>query len=292
MKILISADIEGVAGVFSLEQTRPGNPEYERARRGMTEEANAAIRGAFAGGATQVLVNDSHGSFRNLLVDALDPRAQYVLGKPRYLGMMAGLEQNCHGVMLLGYHSQAQGRGVLAHTMNSFAFARVEINGQALGEAGLYGALAGEMGVPVLFGSGDDQFIAENKARFAGAQWVQTKLAYGHSSGISLSPAEAQAAIAEAAERAVRDAGELTGMTSPVRSTLQVQDAAVEVLPFRIDAPLTCQLTTQGPAFADLFCTLPFVSRTDGVTVTFTADSMQYVIRILNSLGAMSFMLR
>jgi D-amino peptidase len=292
MKILISADIEGVAGVFSLEQTRPGNAEYERARRWMTEEANAAIRGAFAGGATEVLVNDSHGSFRNLLVDVLDPRAQYVLGKPRHLGMMAGLEQICHGVMLLGYHSQAQGRGVLAHTINSFAFARVEINGQALGEAGLYGALAGEMGVPVLFGSGDDQFIAENRARFAGAQWVQTKLAYGHSSGVSRSSAEAQAMIAEAAERAVRDVGELTGMTSPVRSTLQAQDAAVEVLPYRIDAPLTCQLTTQGPAFADLFCTLPFLTRTDGVTVTFAADSMQHVVRILNSLGAMSFMLR
>ncbi len=292
MKILISADIEGVAGVFHAEQTRPGNGEYERARRWMTEEANAAIRGAFAGGATDVLVNDSHGSFRNLLVDALDPRARYVLGKPRYLGMMAGLEQQCHGVMLLGYHSQAQGHGVLAHTINSFAFARVEINGQALGEAGLYGALAGEMGVPVLFGSGDDQFIAENKPHFACAQWVQTKLAYGHSSGLSLSPAEAQADIAEASERAVRDLGESTGMTAPVRSTLQAQDDCVDFQPFCIAAPISCQLTTQGPAFADLFCTLPMLVRTDGVTVQFVADSMQQTIRILNSLAAMSFMLR
>ena len=136
----------------------------------MTEEANAAIRGAFEGGATEVIVNDSHGSFRNLIVDALNPRAQYFLGKPRYLGMMAGLETGCDAVMMLGYHSQAQGRGVLAHTINSFAVARVEINGEPFGEAGLYGGLANEMGVPVIFGSGDDQFIAENKHRFPDAQ--------------------------------------------------------------------------------------------------------------------------
>lgn len=111
MKILISVDIEGVAGVFSLEQTRAGNAEYERARRLMTEEANAAIRGAFAAGATEVLVNDSHGHFRNLLPDLLDPRAKAVQGKPRYLGMMSGLEQGCKAVLMIGYHSRAQGRG-------------------------------------------------------------------------------------------------------------------------------------------------------------------------------------
>ncbi len=85
MKILISTDIEGVAGVFHAEQTRPGNGEYERARVWMTGEANAAVEGAFEAGATEVLVNDSHGGFRNLLPDQIDPRAQLVLGKPRYL---------------------------------------------------------------------------------------------------------------------------------------------------------------------------------------------------------------
>ena len=112
MRILISVDIEGVAGVFHSEQTRAGNTEYERARRLMTEEANAAIRGAFAGGATTVLVNDSHGGFRNLLPDLLDPRAQVVLGKPRVLGMMGGLEQGCDGVFMVGYHARSQSRGV------------------------------------------------------------------------------------------------------------------------------------------------------------------------------------
>ncbi len=277
MKILISADIEGVAGVFNPEQTRPGNNEYERARRWMTEEANAAIRGAFEGGATEVLVNDSHGSFRNLIVDALHPRARYILGKPRYLGMMAGLEFGCDGVMMLGYHSQAQGRGVLAHTINSFAFARVEINGEPLGEAGLYGGLAKEMGVPVIFGSGDDQFIAENKPSFPHAQWVQTKVAQGYSSGISLSLEASQVAIAQAAELAVSALGQ--------RSSALIPDK-------KHPSALTCRLMTQGPAFADLFCTLPELVRLDGVSLEFVAPTMAHVIRMLNSMAAMSFMLR
>lgn len=271
MKILISVDIEGVAGVFSLEQTRAGNAEYERARRLMTEEANAAIRGAFAAGATEVLVNDSHGHFRNLLPDLLDPRAKAVQGKPRYLGMMSGLEQGCKAVLMIGYHSRAQGRGILAHTINSFAFAKVQVNGQVLGEAGLYGALAGELGVPVVMGSGDNVFIEENTPHFPDALWAQTKIAYGHSSGVSLSPEESRALIEDCARRALQ---------------------RNEPKPFVIAAPMLCQLTTQGPAVADMFCTLPFLRRVDGVNLEFDSPTLQDLIRILNSLAAMSFMLR
>ncbi len=112
MKILISTDIEGVAGVYHAEQTRAGNGEYERARRLMTEEANAAIAGAFEGGASEVFVNDSHGGFRNLLPDQLDARAQVVQGKPRYLSMVAGVEEpGMAAVCMIGYHSRAHGRG-------------------------------------------------------------------------------------------------------------------------------------------------------------------------------------
>src|SRR5690606_4532215 len=191
MKILISTDIEGVAGVFHAEQTRPGNGEYERARVWMTGEANAAIEGAFDGGADEVLVNDSHGGFRNLLPDALDARARVVLGKPSYLGMRGGLEEACEANCLVGYHARSQARGILAHTINSFAYARVFINGVELGEAGLYGALAGELGVPVIMASGDDVFIEETRPLFPGARWVQTKVAHGQGSGVSLSPAAA-----------------------------------------------------------------------------------------------------
>ncbi|WP_144638768.1 M55 family metallopeptidase [Bordetella genomosp. 13] len=276
MKILISTDIEGVAGVFHAEQIRAGNGEYERARAWMTGEANAAVQGAFAGGATEVLVNDSHGGFRNLLPDQIDERARLVLGKPRYLGMMGGLEEQCDGVFMIGYHSRAQGRGVLAHTINSFAFARVFLNGMELGEAGLYGALAGELGVPVLLGTGDDAFLEETQPIFPGARWVQTKVAHGQGSGVTLSPAASRRAIAEAAEQAVRAA---VGKT-------------VQAVPFRIPGPIECRLQTQSSALADLFCMWPTLQRVDGVTLGFTTDSVQAAIRTLNSLAAMSFMLR
>ncbi|WP_394789078.1 M55 family metallopeptidase [Rhodoferax sp.] len=271
MKILISVDIEGVAGVFHAEQTRAGNTEYERARRLMTAEANAAIRGAFDGGATSVLVNDSHGGFRNLLPDVLDPRAQAVLGKPRVLGMMGGLEQGCDGVFMVGYHARSQSRGVLAHTINSFAFARIWLNDQELGEAGLYGALAAELGVPVLLASGDDVFKAETETQFPQARFVVTKTAQGHASGVSLSPEAACAAIELAAREVL---------------------AAALPVPQRTPLPARCRLQTQGPGFADLFAVLPGVERLDGVTLGFSGQTVQDVVRTLNSLSAMSAMLR
>lgn len=186
MKILISTDIEGVAGVFAVEQTRAGNPEYERARRWMTAEANAAIEGAFAGGAQAVWVNDSHGGFRNLLPDGLDARARVVLGKPRLLGMMAGLEQQPDLVFMIGYHAKSQTRGVLAHTINSFAFTQVWLNGVELGEAGLYGALAREYGAHVALATGDDVFADETQPLFPDARFETVKTAGGASSGETL----------------------------------------------------------------------------------------------------------
>jgi D-amino peptidase len=272
LKILISTDIEGVAGVTHAEQTRSGNAEYERARAWMTDEANAAIRGAFDGGATEVLVNDSHGGFRNLLLDRLDVRAQTITGKPRYLGMMAGVEQGCDAVYLIGYHARSQSAGVLAHTINSFAFRTVRVNGIEFGEAGLYGALAGEFGVPVAVMSGDDVFLAETAPIFPGAIGVETKRAYGNAACKSLSPSRACALIQEAAKGAVSNVGDLR--------------------PFTIEGPLECELTTQTPGLADLFCQWPELRRIDGSTLRFGADSMQSVVRMLNCLSAMSFMLR
>lgn len=271
MRVLISVDIEGVAGVVHAEQTRPGNPEYERARRLMTSEANAAIRGAWDGGATRVLVNDAHGGFRNLLPDVLDPRAELVLGKPRVLGMLGGLEQGCDAVFMLGYHAQAQSRGVLAHTINSFAFARVWLNDQELGEAGLYGALAAELGVPVLLASGDDVFQAETAPHLPQARFVVTKTALGHASGVSLSPSAACAAIEAAA-----------------REVLALPPPAVG----RPVVPTHCRLQTQGPGLADLFAILPGMQRLDGVTLGFSCPTVQDVVRTLNSLSAMSAVLR
>lgn len=272
MKILISVDIEGVAGVVHSEQCRPGNPEYEHARAWMTAEANAAALGAFEGGASEVRVADSHAGFRNLLLDQLDARVRVVTGKPRYLGMVAGV-QGCDAAFFVGYHAGAGRPGVLSHTISSFAFHRVCVNGVELNEAGLYGALAAEHGVPVALLCGDDAFIAETRERFPGVLTVETKQAGGRVSATTLSPAQSCRAIRVAAREAIA-------------SILQLQAHRLEGSTFR------CELVTQSPDLADLFCQWPSLERLDANTLAFDAPSMEALIRILNSLSAMSFMLR
>jgi D-amino peptidase len=272
MKVLVSVDIEGIAGVVHPEQTRPGNVEFERARTLMTAEANAAIRGAFAGGATGVVVNDSHGYFRNLLPDALDARAEVLLGKPRDLGMMAGIEQAPDAVFLVGWHSRAGAAGILAHTISGFAFARVWINGVEVGEAALYGAVAAEFGVPVALYTGDDAFVAETAPLFPGAVGVVVKRAHGNRVATSLSPSAACAAIEAAASAAAAQASQL------------------ELRP--VESPVTIRLDTTGVALTDLFAMLPLVRRIDSMTLEFTSPTMRHAVRVLNCLSAMSFMLR
>ena len=188
MKIYICADIEGIAGVVAPQHGQPGNPEYERARHLMTEEVNAAIDGAFAGGASEILVNDGHGPMLNLLPEALDPRAGLLLGKPKPQNMFAGLTVEYAGVMCVGFHAGASRPGVLAHTVNGFAFREIRLNGQPCSEATLYGAYAGSLDVPVILLSGDDVTARECGALFPGAQSVVVKRALGHRAAQSLSP--------------------------------------------------------------------------------------------------------
>jgi D-amino peptidase len=277
VKVLVSVDIEGIGGVFNVQQTRAGNAEYEQARRWMTHEANAAVDGAFSGGASEVWVNDSHGGFNNLLLDELDPRVRVILGKPRMLGMMAGLEQAPALVFMIGYHAMAQSRGMLAHTINSFAFARVLVDGVATGEAGLYGALAQEYGARVALLSGDDVFEQETRPAFPDARFVVVKRAGGHASGDMLTPAASRERIREAAR----------GVVGPVVRDGTWWDRACA--PPRVR---TCELHTQTSALADLFAQWPGIERVSGCVIRFSAPTAEHLVRTLNCLSAMSAMLR
>jgi D-amino peptidase len=272
MRILIVADIEGVAGVVHPDQTRAGQSEYERARRWMTREVNAVIGGAFDGGATELRVADSHGAYRNLLADELDPRARLVGGKPRAQGMMGGLSAETAAVMLVGFHARGGARGVLAHTINSAAFARLWLNECELGEAGLYGALAGELGVPVVFASGDDVFIVETRPLLPRCVFAATKEALGRHSAISLSPE----ASCEALRAAARQAMALIPSARPLS----------------METPAQVRLQTQTPAHADLFCQWPALERIDGVTLRFSAASVDHAVRMINCLSSMAAALR
>jgi len=272
MKIFISADIEGVAGVVVPQHGQPGNPEYERARRLMTQEVNAAIAGAFEGGATEVLVNDSHGPMVNLLPEELDPRAELILGRPKPGGMFAGLVKDHAGALCTGYHSGAGRHGVLAHTVNGFAFAAIRVNGIDCAEATLYGAYAGSLGVPVLMLSGDDQLHTQCHQLFPEAKFAVVKHALGNRAARSLSPEAARARIRAAATDAVR--------------------GRAACRPYVIAAPHRLELDLTSVVLADHAATIPVSERVGPRTVAFHADSMAAVISWIAVVGTMSSVLR
>ena len=162
LKIYISVDMEGIAGVVSADQVMPGKLEYERFRHLMTLEALAAITAARRAGATEILVSDSHGNGQNLLVEQFPPEVRVVRSWPRRLGMMAGIDSSFDGVMLVGYHASTHNmRGVRAHTFSSSHLTRVALNGKNVTEGAWAAATAGHFGVPVIFFSGDDAAIED-----------------------------------------------------------------------------------------------------------------------------------
>ena len=134
MKVYISVDMEGVAGIATFDQVARGGHGYPRAQELMTAETNAAIAGAFDGGATTVVVNDSHGTMDNLIHEQLDPRARLVFGSPKAQCMAEGLTADCDVALFVGYHAPAGAPGVLAHTFSSH-FTEVRLGGRAVSEA-------------------------------------------------------------------------------------------------------------------------------------------------------------
>ena len=259
MKIFISVDIEGVAGVVVPAQGQPGNPEYEDSRRLMTEEANAAIAGAFAGGATEVLVNDSHGPMINLLPDLLDPRAELIRGQIKPGSMFAGLDDSYAGAMCVGYHAAAGDNGVLAHTYSTRDFTAVRLNGAAASEAMFFGAYAGAMGVPVILISGDDVTARSCGGLFEGAEVVQVKTALGQRAARAVSPQESRKRIREAAERAVH--------------------ATRHVRPYTVAEPCDVAFDLTSVTRADVCATIPAAIRYAPLTVGFRAETVADAIR-------------
>jgi D-amino peptidase len=226
MDVLVSVDMEGVAGVATRQQTRPGGRDYQLARALMTAEANAAVAGAFDGGATSVVVNDSHGPMDNLLGEQLDPRADYVVGSPKALSMMQEVTPATGVVLFVGYHAGAADQsGVLAHTYSSAAFADVRLNGHSVTEAELNALVAAERGVPVGLVTGDNAICAIAEKTLPGVVTVPVKTALGYTAARSRHPSAARDAIQAGARRAVADAaaGNLQPAGVPDELVLEVE---------------------------------------------------------------------
>lgn len=252
MKVFISVDMEGISGVVAWEHTDSEKPEYARFRRLMTGEANAAIAGALAGGATEILVNDSHGGMKNILIEELNPAARLITGGQKSLSMMEGIDGTFDLVFLVGYHARAMTRGVLAHTFTG-RIRKLSINGREVGETGMNAMIAGAFGVPVGLVTGDAVLEREAKEFFGGnIEFATVKIPTGSYSANCLPPERAQDVIREAARRAVERARDFK-----------------PVVPGR---PATWEITWQLSANADACMMVPGVERVDDTTVRFTHD--------------------
>jgi D-amino peptidase len=203
MKVFISVDMEGVAGIAAWEQCLAGGDDYQLGRELLLGEVNAAIDGALAAGATQICVNDSHSQMRNLPPGGLAGRASYLSGrfKPRY--MMEGLDETFDAAVFLGYHAAIASPGVLSHTYNPRAIMNVRLNDVVAGESGLNALVAQHFGVPVVAITGD-QYVAEEAARFCpGIVAVVVKQSISRYAAHHLHPEEAQQRIHDGVRKAL-----------------------------------------------------------------------------------------
>lgn len=190
MRVFVSVDMEGCAGIVHREQTDPKGFDYELGRSAMVAEANAAVAGAFEAGATHVVVADGHGGngMRNMRARDLDPRAQLVTGSPRRLGQLDGIEEGFDALVMVGYHTRHGRAGVLSHTTNGQAIGDLWINGRVVGEVGLNALLAGAYGIPTVLVTGDDRTAAEAAGDCPGCEAVAVKWARGRYAARGLHP--------------------------------------------------------------------------------------------------------
>lgn len=250
MRVLISADMEGTTGTTGWKDVEPGQPAYERFRRLLTMDVNAAVEGAFDGEATEVVVNEAHDGMRNILIEELDQRAEMISGLHKPLVMMQGID-DCDVVFFVAYHARAGTRGVMAHTLTE-DFVSVELNGEAASEARLCATLAGEFGVPVGVVTGDDVICAEVAEFLPGVKTAVVKHAIDNYSARCLSPRASGARIREAARLAI------------------VEQKALR--PYRVDPPFTIRVTLRQPSQASVVENLPGVAREGDATVALTSE--------------------
>lgn len=209
MRIYLSSDMEGTAGIVDWDQCRgPGTP-YEDGRALLLDEVNAAIDGAVNAGATHVLVNDSHSTMRNLDPGTLHGGASYLSGRHKPMYMMEGLDDSFDAVLFVSYHGSMGSAGVLSHTYNPGAVGEVRIGGVVAGESGINALVAAAYGVPVVLVTGDQNVGPEAEPFCPGIEVVEVKRSVTRFAAESLHPSVACDRIRAGAQAAVARAGDL-----------------------------------------------------------------------------------
>jgi D-amino peptidase len=270
MRILIAVDMEGISGVTAWEHITPGKPDYERFRNIMTEEINAAVRGAIEGGAKEVIVTDGHHHGSNILIESLDPRASLNSGSPSPLSMVQGVDE-VDGMIYVGYHARAGSpNGILDHTWSSRTVANLWVNDILMGEYGINAAVAGHFDVPVLMVTGDQTACEQTVELLGDLETVAVKYATSRTSAVCLPPKVAQEIIEKAAEQAVN---RLIRRNAPA--------------PLILDEPVLLTIKFHNSGMADHALGMPGTER-DGASVTVSAPDMLAAYNVFQALVSLA----
>ena len=266
IKVFISVDMEGIGGAVSRDQVGSSGRDYNRFRKLMTEEANAAIQGALDAGATEIIVNDSHGSMRNILIEDLNPFADLISGSPKQLSMMEGIDETYDAVVFVGYHaSMGVKYGIMDHTMSSANVANIKINGRIHNEAGLNAAIAGYYGVPVVFISGDKAVVDETRAIIGSKiEGAAVKEGVAHLAARNVSVQRAREMIREGVRRGIEN-----------RSSMPV---------YKVTSPVKLEIEFLSSGRADQPSLIPGVIRVSGREVSYTGQDFIEVFKLMRAL--------
>jgi D-amino peptidase len=256
--------MEGVAGIVDWSQCRAPGVPYEEGRRLLLGEVNAAIEGALAGGATEIVCNDSHGTMNNLDPAALGGQASYVSGRHKPMYMMQGLEAGADVVFMVGYHGSISGQSsVLSHTYNPSVISLVELNGVPVGESGINALVALACRAPVGLITGDQHTIAEADPYLPDAERVVVKESFTRFGASNLHPEVARAKIADGARRAVE----------------RVIEGSAVLRPPAISLPATLEVHMQTADMAEVASWVRGAERTGVRTVSIHGEDPLAVFR-------------
>jgi D-amino peptidase len=258
LKIYISVDMEGVAGVVTADQLVPAGFEYERFRHFMTNETLAAVRAAKDSGATEIVVSDSHGNGENLLIEEFPKDVRIIRSWPRHGGMMAGLDQSFDAALFVGYHASTTNvRGVRAHTFSSAHLTRVALNGNAVTEGEFNASFAGALSVPVIFASGDDAAVEELKSRLGKIETAETKRSLSFHAAETVTPEASCDRIAAGVKAAL--------------------NRLHDFKPYVVKTPVTLEISFKNYMPAEMISFLRAVQRVDSHTIRFIGKDMAEV---------------
>ena len=269
MKVFISADLEGIAGVVHGEHVFRNGREHDRARRLMTAEVNAAIEGALEAGAQKIVVNDSHGTMRNILPEELHEKAELITGSPKPLSMMQGIDDSFNAAFFIGYHAMPSSfPAVMGHTYYGRVVYNVRVNGHLMGETGINAALAGYFNVPVVLVTGDQAVTKEARQLLGGVETVTVKDAIGRYAAKCLSPVEARKRIRKAAKNALNNLSDMK--------------------PFKLDSPITFEVDLIHAGMTEMALIIPGVEKRDARTVAFTFDDLLTAFKAFRAILALA----